>query len=320
MSTASSTQPSNDRCICCAGAVQVTRSDLFDTRFGLDELYELGVCNDCGVELTCPVGGPANLEQLYEDHYNFGGERDTRYTRLRDRALASPVYDAWLKLDGDVSFYTRRGTGRLLDVGCNEGRALEQFRRNGWRVEGLELNRAAAAIARARGVEVHTQPLAELDGERSYDVIVLSNVLEHVRDPNELLASVKRLLVPGGEVWISCPNNQSWMRRLFGKYWINWHVPFHLVHFSTATLERLLGANGFDIVRSDQATPGLWVAQSVIARVFARRGTPTRNLRNPLMVAGMVPALRFGLFPILALANRTGHGDCLVTIARRPAS
>ena len=46
----------------------------------------------------------------------------------------------------------------------------------------------------------------------AYDVAVLSNVLEHALDPAVMLCDVARILKPGGEVWISCPNAASWLR------------------------------------------------------------------------------------------------------------
>ena len=73
-------------------------------------------------------------------------------------------------------------------------------------------------------------------------MVVLANVLEHAWDPVLMLAEVRRLLRPGGEVWISCPNAASLWRRVFGRAWVNWHVPFHLWHFSPATLQVVLQA------------------------------------------------------------------------------
>ena len=51
-------------------------------------------------------------------------------------------------LDGDISFYSKHGKGRLLDIGCNEGRGLPIYKTNGFVVEGLEVNELAAAKAR----------------------------------------------------------------------------------------------------------------------------------------------------------------------------
>lgn len=304
------------RCL-CRGEIRITTHNLFDTRFGLEEIYDVGICQECGLEVTCPPGGPENLEELYEKHYNFGGESGTRYTRLREMVLASTLYRLWLKLDGDISFYCHQGHGRLLDVGCNEGRALHHFQRNGWNAEGLELNRNAAGVARSRGFVVHTESLAELEPGYKYDVIVMSNVLEHVRNPQEVLMDVQRLLSPKGQLWISCPNNRSLLRSIFGRYWINWHVPFHLTHFSSKTLHRMLSENGFEITKSKQRSPSLWLAHSVIARMFARRGYPTKQLRNPWLIAVMLPLARLLCFPILFAANCTDRGDCLVTIAQK---
>jgi SAM-dependent methyltransferase len=304
-------------CPVCRGWLVTSEREVFDTRFGLDETYDIAACNDCRIEVTLPVGGPPNLAALYESFYNFGGERDTLYTKIRDAALSSSAYRVWLRLDGDISFYLRRGRGRLLDIGCNEGRPLEHYRRNGWDVEGVELNTKAAEVARGRGFTVHTVPLADLELEHQFDVVVLSNVIEHVADAGELLGHCHRLLKPGGELWISCPNNASWLRRAFGRYWINWHVPFHLFHFSSATLLKLLEARGFEIIETRQATPALWVAQSAIARMFARRGRPTRALRNVFLIAPALPLIRAVMAPLLGFANRLGHGDCLMVVARR---
>jgi len=311
------TQATNDtRCLLCEGQVERSMSGLFDTRFGIDAEFEVGTCTQCGAELTFPIGGAKDLEALYAAHYNFSGETGTLYTRLRDRALGSRVYKAWLHLDGDVSFYLRKGTGRLLDVGCNEGRAMLQFRRNGWETEGLELNPQAANAARLRGFTVHEEALEELQVDRKYDVVVMSNVLEHVRAPAGFLRHAKRVLRPGGEIWISCPNATSWLRRVFGRYWINWHVPFHLVHFSEPILEGALENAGLQIHRTQQVTPTLWVAQSLIARMFAIRGRSTSELRNPLLVVALVPTLRLFMHPVLAYFDRTGRGDCIVVTAR----
>jgi hypothetical protein len=181
------------------------------------------------------------------------------------------------------------------------------------------LNEKAAAIARERGFSVSTDVLDDFTPAIPYDVAVLSNVLEHSLDPKAMLLSVRRVLKPGGQVWISCPNSRSWLRSLFGPSWINWHVPFHVVHFSSHSLPHLLTDTGFTQAQIRQITPALWVASSLISRAFARRGKPTRQLRNPWLVFSLVLAARAVLFPLLYLGNRLGRGDCLVAVASRPA-
>lgn len=306
-----------EKCLTCRQPVEIIQDGLFDTRFGIESLYSIAKCSSCGLEQTVPVPSPEELKRLYEDHYNFSGEKRTAYTRLREVFLFSPLYRLWLLLDGDISFHGRKGKGRLLDIGCNEGRGLEICRRNGFDPEGVELNRTAAAVARAKGFSVHTERIEEFKPGEPYDIVLLSNVLEHSTDQKEMLSHIRRLLKPGGKVWISCPNSSSWLRTLFGRYWINWHVPFHIAHFSPETLKPLLEGAGFRVTEVGHKTPALWAAHSVIARLFAKRGRPTRLLRNPLLVASLMLLIRGLLFPLLWLGNALEKGDCLVVTAEK---
>lgn len=304
-------------CANCSGPSETSGSGLFDTRFGIEGRVEARKCRDCGWEQIFPVPTPAQLKQLYQRFYNFGGERGTLYTALREWFFASALYRVWILVDGDISFHTRRGRGRLLDIGCNEGRTLRNYASNGFQGEGTELNETAAAAARRAGFHVFTGPLEDFSSALPYDVAVLSNVLEHAVDPKAMLLSVRRLLKPEGQVWISCPNSQSWLRPVFGRAWINWHVPFHITHFSSEMLQDLLQESGFHLMEIRQITPALWVASSLVAWLFAREGKATRQLRNPFLMFGLVLACRALLFPLLYWGNRRGRGDCLVAIAAK---
>lgn len=304
-------------CLLCGGEMRAVLEGVRDTRFGVPGTWSIRECLVCGLEQTHPVPSASELKTLYERHYNFPGlsEASARtYADRRERFLMSPLYQLMLAVDGDISFHAARGSGRLLDVGCNEGRGLTLYRRNGFAAEGLELNSVAAATARARGFVVHEVDLHEFQPAQPYDRVVLSNVLEHALDPRQMLGDVHRLLKPGGEVWISLPNSQSWLRRLFGRAWINWHVPFHITHFSDDRLRRLLTDGGFTVVAERQITPALWVAQSVIAWAYPGRA---EKLRSTAPVAAIMLVARGLLFPLLWLGNRLGAGDCLVMRARR---
>jgi SAM-dependent methyltransferase len=307
----------SSRCVVCTGLTETSVSGLFDTRFGIAGNFEVRRCLHCGLEQLFPVPAPAQLRNLYERYYNFSGERGTVYTILREWFFSSPLYRLWLWLDEDISFHARKGCGRLLDIGCNEGRTLKNYARNGFQAEGAELNETAAAVARSAGFRVFTGPLEDFTPALPYDVAVLSNVLEHALDPKAMLFSVRRLLKNGGQVWISCPNRQSWLRSVFGQWWINWHVPFHVTHFSSKALRNLLEDSGFSHIEIRQITPALWVASSIVARLFARPGRPTRQLRNPLLMFALVLACRALLFPLFYWGNRAERGDCLIAVATR---
>lgn len=304
-------------CLLCGGATAPVLRGVRDNRFGVPGAWDILRCARCGFEQTDPIPSPAELKRLYEAHYNFADlKRDAAktYEARRERFLASPLYRLLLKVDGDISFHGETGRGRLLDVGCNEGRGLTLYRRNGFEAEGLELNSNAAATARARGFTVHEVDIADFVPARPYDVVVVSNVLEHATDPRAMLRAIHRVLKPGGQVWISLPNSRSWLRVLFGRAWINWHVPFHISHFSAERLKAALHDCGFTPVAERQVTPALWAAQSVIARLWPDR---PEKLRATVPVAGLMLVARGLLFPLLWLGNAAGRGDCLVVKARR---
>jgi len=307
-------------CLLCGEPTSAVLSHVTDNRFGMPGEYEISRCSSCGLEQTLPRPLPSELKRLYEIYYNFGGESGTAYTRMREWFFASRLYKLWMALDGDGSFHARRGSGRLLDVGCNEGRGLKIHRRNGFDAEGLELNGRAARLARNAGFVVHEELLENFYPGTGYDVVVLSNVLEHSLDPRQMLLDIKRILRPGGQVWIACPNSESRFRGFFGRAWINWHVPFHIVHFSRTRLERLLTETDFTNAQVQQITPALWVASSTIAAVFGKDGRATRQLRNPFLILAGMSLARFILFPFLFMANRRGQGDCLLATASSSGS
>ncbi len=302
-------------CLQCGGSLSELVFTGFDTRFGIPGTYDVWRCSGCQLEQLFPVPSAQELKTLYETYYNFGAETGTRYTRLRERFFSSFLYRLWIRLDGDISYHLRKGRGRLIDIGCNEGRGLRIYQRNGFQVEGLELNETAAAQARARGYTVHTTFLAQQSSFPPFNVAVLSNVLEHASDPCQMLLDIGRILSPQGQVWISCPNNQSFLRNIFGKSWINWHLPFHISHFSPQTIKNALEQTGFTAVEIRNVTPSTWVAMSIIAAMFARQGQPTRQLRNPMLFAGLVLLVRILMFPILWFNNRIDKGDCLLVTA-----
>lgn len=304
-------------CLNCKFPVHVDSDVLFDTRFGIATPYWSSHCDNCGLEQTTPLPNQAELNELYEQFYNFSGERNTRYTRIRAWFINSFIYKIWLAIDGDISFHRMSGSGSLLDVGCNEGRGLEFYQSHGFSAEGLELNGKAAEVARAKGFTVYCSTLESYSAETKYDVVVLSNVLEHSLNPGSMLQHIHQLLNSNGQVWISCPNSQSWLRSVFGRYWINWHVPFHVVHFSQDTLRGVLKKSQFEIVKMRQETPALWVAHSIIARLFAKPGQPTRQLRSAALVAALILLIRGLFFPLLWLGNLSKRGDCLVVVARK---
>jgi SAM-dependent methyltransferase len=108
------------------------------------------------------------------------------------------------------------GPGRqVLDLGCRYG-ALTQAYVEGNGVVGVDVDREALAEAAKLGIETRwadvEQPLEFADS--SFDVVVAGELLEHLRDPEAVVAESLRVLKPGGRLVGSVPNAYRLKNRL----------------------------------------------------------------------------------------------------------
>ncbi|WP_456789384.1 class I SAM-dependent methyltransferase [Cellulomonas sp. P5_C5] len=127
-----------------------------------------------------------------------------------------PTYDAEFDASSDNNSHSLmvRMVGpdkRVLDVGCATGYLGEALLARGCRVSGVEIDPESASRAAKLLDEVVVADLTQVDlvahfGPKSFDVVVLGDILEHLTDPDRLLRHVTGLLAPGGSVVISTPN------------------------------------------------------------------------------------------------------------------
>lgn len=112
------------------------------------------------------------------------------------------------------------GARRVLDVGCGAGdnAALLRSREPACEVHGITHSSAEAALSAPRMARVWVFDVeaawpAELERQR-FDALVFSHVLEHLREPSQVLRRSCRLLEPGGSALIAVPNVLGWRQRL----------------------------------------------------------------------------------------------------------
>jgi len=143
-----------------------------------------------------------------------------------------------------------RKTNRLLDLGCGAGTFLKAARRAGWEATGLEVSARAAEHVRTQGFDVFLGDLSSAPCPADhFDVITAFELIEHVENPLAMLEKVKRLLRPGGVLWGTTPNVQSFSSRVLGLRWSTVSPPEHLQLYSPTGVKRLMSAAGFRSVR-----------------------------------------------------------------------
>ncbi len=132
--------------------------------------------------------------------------------------------------------------GKLLDVGCGTGVIAEYFKSLGFEVEGVDISPEAVKMTRKRGIPAK---VLDLDVERlsfSYDVILALEILQFVVHPERVLANLKAILNPNGELIVSLPNEFHLGRRikiLFGKPDLGGFDAPHIRFFSLTDQKRL---------------------------------------------------------------------------------
>ena len=174
--------------------------------------------------------------------------------------------------------------GRVLDVGCGEGRTAVGLRQAGaTRIVGIELESAAAAAAAESYDEVREGPVeSELDRIAGpFDTILLYDVLEHLVDPWELLRRLHGVAAPGARVHVSIPNARHWtllrdlgLRGTFGYTPAEHRDVTHLRWFTRRDLVELLESTNWVV---DAVDFGALRSVSKLAARF------TRNLSAELL-------------------------------------
>jgi SAM-dependent methyltransferase len=216
------------------GAAPLTSELMAPTNHEPGQHGDLYACEHCGVVHQSALPSADELADLYRgmsDDAYLSEETGRRETAGRLLDLIARHVPA----------------GDLLDIGCGHGLMLDEARRRGYSVTGLELSQAAAAYARdvleLDVREERVEALAEAQPEQRFQVIVLADIIEHLDDPVGALDACERLLAPGGALCIVTPDPASHTARLAGSRW--WaYIAAHTFLFPRATLRELLEARG----------------------------------------------------------------------------
>jgi 2-polyprenyl-3-methyl-5-hydroxy-6-metoxy-1,4-benzoquinol methylase len=219
-------------------------------RGGLGVECEIWQCKSC--KLVFPNPMPIPIKGL-EQHYNIEANDYFQHHDIDMKGqFANTMLDKAEELVG--------GRGRILDVGAGRGELLKVARERGWEAVGIEPSATFAEFARQHsGAQIVSEPVEKCElAPHSFDVVILSAVLEHLYGPNETLKVLARALRPGGALFVDVPNERGLYFRMGNIYQKlrgrNWTVnlaptfePFHVFGFNPSALRQLLHKHGLEI-------------------------------------------------------------------------
>lgn len=160
-------------------------------------------------------------------------------------------------LDGFEKF---RKTNNMLDVGCGPGLFLIEAKKRGWEVYGTEFTDNQLAYLHDKGINTLKGKLTNDSFEDElFDVIISSEVIEHINNPLEEMKHFHRLLRKGGLVYITTPNFNAIERFLLKGDYAIIEYPEHLCYYTPKTIDLLLTNNGFNKLKI--TTTGVSIAR-----------------------------------------------------------
>lgn len=273
----------------------------FVVKYGFDVLR----CSGCDNAFVPSGAIPANLEDIYSAAYFEGGETTTGYpSYLADRDILLKNFAERLAFIDAC----RPPGRRLLDVGAAYGLLLKVAREEGWDASGVEIAPdCALEAARISGASVACGNFLDVPLQGPYDVIVMLDVIEHLRDPGAAVARAFELLSPGGLLVVETGDLHAPWSRLLGRRWYFFDPPAHLFYFSERGLLELLRRHGFGKdVRVKRA--GRRVSAANICFKLAA-GAPEGPLRRALTSASRRSGGR---------SIYVNFGDGMLVAARKP--
>lgn len=239
--------------------------------------WQVVECAACGFVF---LRNPPGYSALVED---FAWERTSAHVRAERRAkhpwrLAIRTrlqkMGRALRPERATEFVRLFGQGRVLDIGCGNGKRLKAP----LIPYGIELSRQLAAEADANmrklgGACVHAsgaEGIARFEAG-FFDGILMHSYLEHEEAVMPVLQGAYRTLKPGGMLFVRVPNFASLNRRWYGRNWAGFRYPDHVNYFTPHSLRTVAGRAGFKMRITNWWH--LWLDDNIHALLTRREGT-----------------------------------------------
>lgn len=224
-------------------------------------------CADCGTIFIHPMPFD-RLKEIYpSNYYSFVNSSKNIVVKIKE----------WL----DKRFFKKILSGLntnkidILDVGGGTGWILDVLKKTDSRIgftQIADIDRKARILAEQNGHAYFEGTIEEFNTDKSFHLILMLNLIEHVADPLAVIQKAEALLQPGGIIVIKTPNTDSWDARLFRRtYWGGLHSPRHWVIFSEKSFKLLLKSTRLKIRKLNYTQGAPFWAFSIIAALHRKR-------------------------------------------------
>lgn len=201
------------------------------------------VCSECGMVFTNPAFKDSELIGYYTTNHSVQSE-----IVASDEPFYRNLYETGLRHISSVINRSAINTPRILDVGCSSGGFLNIAREQQWETSGLELNDSEIKAAIRAGHRVLQTTIEQAAFDECFEAITLWDVFEHIKDGLSFLNATKRLLAPGGVVFIQSPSRDSLAARIMREHCNMFDGLEHVNLYGESQLSILAQRAGFRVM------------------------------------------------------------------------
>ena len=220
-----------------------------------------GICRKCGLIMSMTM--ISDVKKFYSEYYSMlylGNDYD------RNTAYIHQVQRGIMLHTALNEYLPKDVTPKVLDVGCEVGGILAVFKGEGCDAIGTDLYDGHVEFAQRMNINALNCELEELieDHARSFDLIMLSNVVQNFYDLKKEFRAIKKLLKPDGYLYVELVNIKN--IKIHKHDYLRYLQIAHNYNFSVETLNQTLRALGFEFLAGTDHTSALFRNNSDIAR------------------------------------------------------
>ena len=240
---------------CDSSKIKINRHFFSDWEELSEPMY-LTTCRKCGLTFFNKILSDYQIETLYDDNYF---QKDWCW-------YAKPYKEVWHLRKEDFEakelswIRTYKKNGKVVDIGCGGGAIVKAFNDAGYETIGAEFNKNLAEFGiKELGVNIISTDVTKkefIDKFGKFDIIYMSDLIEHLNYPETFLKSIHKLLKDDGLVIIDAPlvelnRFSSKLRQVYAilrnKKNRFCQYPYHLIFFKPDTLITLCKNAGYKI-------------------------------------------------------------------------
>lgn len=207
--------------------------------------YKVVRCQDCRFYYLCPRLRETAMLNLYANDDYFEGE-EQGYSSYSDQEVS--LRATFRRLLQNLRRHKLTG-GKLLEIGCGYGYLLDEAKDLFELRVGTDFSRSAVQQAKSRADIVYCGGIEQVPPAEKFDLIIATQVIEHVYQPKLFLEKITKYLQPDGIVVIATPNMGSFWRYLMGHKWPSFKLPEHILYFDRRSLSQLMTEVGISNIK-----------------------------------------------------------------------